>query len=103
MLRSAHPQPPVPTCLGPPYGSTCLGITSSRHDTATVHQATTPCNSAQVPLLKLPPQPFVEGEWVLQDKVPVTAVLHKTLTEMLTQMNRAIEKLADLSKAAAKA
>ncbi len=58
---------------------------------------------AQVPLLKLPPQPFVEGEWVLQDKVPVSAVLHKTLTEMLTQMNRAIEKLPDLSNAAAKA
>lgn len=51
----------------------------------------------KVPKLKLPPEPFVEGEWVLQGHEPVTKDVHVIVREMLTQMNRAIDRLPDLS------
>jgi hypothetical protein len=45
----------------------------------------------------MPPQPFKEGAWHLQDRSPVTEEMHTTLTAMLWQMNRAIDTLPDLS------
>lgn len=50
----------------------------------------------QVPSFALPPQPFQEGKWKLQDGLAVGAPLHETLTDMLTIMNKAVATLPNL-------
>ncbi len=50
--------------------------------------------------MPLPP-PWREGIH-LQDGVPVSKDIHKTLTHMLTLMNEAIDRLPDLTEHAAK-
>jgi hypothetical protein len=51
----------------------------------------------QVPTFALPPQPYREGAWRLQDGLPVGRSLHDTLTEMMTVINRAAATLPDLT------
>jgi hypothetical protein len=50
-----------------------------------------------VPHFDLPPQPFKEGAWKLQDGLPVGHVLHETLTDMLKILNRASDALPELT------
>lgn len=52
-------------------------------------------HALKVPHLPLPPA-WKDG-WVLQDGLPITRELHDTLVSMLTQMNRAIDTLPDLT------
>lgn len=51
----------------------------------------------QVPNFELPPQPWREGAWKLQDGLPIGETLHETLTDMLTVINKAVDTLPDLS------
>jgi len=48
--------------------------------------------------LPLPPEPFEDRKWHLQDGFPVDVTMHGTLRDMLSQMNKAIETLPDLTE-----
>ena len=57
-------------------------------------------DALKVPHFALPPQPFAEGAWKLQDGLAVGRDLHETLTDMLTVINKAVDTLPDLTPAA---
>uniref|UniRef100_A0A7S0X0W7 Hydroxyproline O-arabinosyltransferase-like domain-containing protein n=1 Tax=Chlamydomonas leiostraca TaxID=1034604 RepID=A0A7S0X0W7_9CHLO len=61
---------------------------------------TSPENALKVPHLKMPPHPYQPNTWHLQAHEPVTQRLHETLEAMIAQMNRAIDKLPDLTNKA---
>lgn len=56
-----------------------------------------PKHALKVPRLAEPPTPFKPNTWHLQGYEPVTAQLHATLEQMIKQMNRAIDRLPDLT------
>ncbi len=56
-----------------------------------------------MPRLKMPPTPFQPNTWHLQANEPVTEQLHATIEAMLSQMNRAIDLLPDLTHSTAPA
>ena len=106
----AHQPPPLsPLIAQPPHDALPGGASIYHYTWGSIYKDgereawrfdkrdyTAEADALKVPHFALPPQPWKEGAWKLQDGLAVGRDLHETLTDMLTVINRAVDALPDL-------